>query len=66
MLVDGERRWQGFTELQFNDDDFADIGAGFESTEGAIRIGRVGSAESRLCCQRPLVDFATTWMTAHR
>ncbi|MCC5887699.1 MAG: AAC(3) family N-acetyltransferase [Gammaproteobacteria bacterium] len=63
MMVDGERRWQRFRELKFNDDDFAEIGQSFEQSLPGVQIGRVGGAESRLFRQRPLVDWAVTRMT---
>lgn len=66
MLVGGERRWQRFRELKFNDDDFAEIGQTFEQAQRGVRIGQVGNAESRLFRQRPLVDFAVPRMTDQR
>ena len=66
MRVDGERRWQRFTELKFDDDDFGELGDAYEQTERGVRVGTVGSAESRLFRQRPLVDWAVTWLTDHR
>jgi len=54
--------WEDFAEV---DDDrgrlFPLVGADYDAT-GAVRIGRVGSAESRLMRQRDLVDFAATWL----
>ncbi len=70
LMAGGVRRWQCFTELKFDDDDFEAIGAAWEAeptrAENALRIGQVGAAESRLLRQQPLVDFATAWMTATR
>jgi aminoglycoside 3-N-acetyltransferase len=65
VLVDGERRWVTFTDLEIDDDDFPVIGAAFEDG-GSIRRGRVGHATATLLPQRPLVEFATRWMTEHR
>jgi aminoglycoside 3-N-acetyltransferase len=39
---------------------FPRLGADFEAT-GQARLGRVGSADSRLMPQRALADFATAW-----
>lgn len=67
MLVDGARRWVTYRELRHDDEDFETIGAAFEATAGAaLRRGQVGQAEARLLDQRPLVDFATAWMSTHR
>ncbi len=58
----GRVAWEEFPET---DDDrgrlFPLIGADFDQT-GAVQIGFVGSAESRLMRQRDLVDFATAWL----
>ena len=48
-----------------NTDDFEQIGAAFEVAVG-LSTGQVGDATARLTRQRPLVDFATDWMEAHR
>ncbi len=40
---------------------FPDLGAAFEAT-GRVRMGPLGSAESRLMSQRALVDFAARWL----
>lgn len=66
VSVNGQRRWQRFTELKFSDDDFLDIGHAFEQNKRKVRVGTVGGAESRLFRQRPLVDWAATWMGVHR
>jgi aminoglycoside 3-N-acetyltransferase len=65
ILVDGERRWVTFTDLDIDESDFPAIGAAFEAT-GSARRGRVGHAASVLMPQRALVDFATHWMASHR
>ena len=65
LLVEGQRQWVAYDDLDLNDDDFETIGAAFEAT-GQAQIGPVGSGEARLMRQRPLVDFAVRWMEAHR
>jgi aminoglycoside 3-N-acetyltransferase len=65
VSVGAERRWVTFTDLEIDDEDFPAIGAAFEDT-GFIRRGTVGHAGAMLVPQRPLVEFATRWMTAHR
>jgi aminoglycoside 3-N-acetyltransferase len=67
MVVDGERRWVTYTELRHDDEDFPELGDAFDAQAGkALATGRVGEAEARLIRQRPLVDFATAWMSEHR
>lgn len=66
ILVDGERRWVEYEDLEWDDEDFPAIGAAFEAETGEVRIGKVARAESRLMRQRPLVDFGVRWMEQHR
>jgi len=65
VSVDGERRWETFTDLDIDESDFPAIGAAFEAT-GSVRHGRVGHATAVLMPQRALVDFGATWMAEHR
>ncbi len=63
---DGRREWVSYPELDFNDEDFAAIGADFERETGLARVGRVGRGEARLMPQRALVDYAVGWMSRMR
>ncbi len=65
LMVDGERRWVSYTDLDLVADDFESIGEAFAATGGEQR-GRVALAEARLCRVRAIVDFAVAWMTANR
>ncbi len=65
MQVEGQRRWVEYDQLEFETEDFPIIGAAFERERGLFR-GKVGGATVRLMKQRPLVDFAVTWMETHR
>lgn len=65
MLVDGQRQWVDFEMLSLETDDFDEIGSAYHTQHG-YRTGKVGLADSMLMPQRPLVDFATEWMTANR
>jgi len=66
LLINGQRQWVEFQVLDFNDDDFVQIGAAFAQQSGLVRQGKVGQATALLMPQRPLVDFAVTWMTQNR
>jgi aminoglycoside 3-N-acetyltransferase len=66
VLVDGERRWVTFRDLDTDDEDFPDVGAAFEAGGDVARVGRVGSGEARLMRQRALVDFAVTEIERRR
>lgn len=62
---DGTSRWVTWTAPVADETDFDQIGAAYEEA-GPVSVGPVGDAESRLMPQRDLVDFAVTWLTAHR
>lgn len=66
VLVEAQRRWVEFEDLDWDEDDFPQLGAAFESSTAEVRVGNVAQAESRLMRQRPLVDFAVEWMERHR
>jgi len=65
VMIDGERQWVTFEDLEGDSDDFGAIGEAFAAA-GFERRGQVGSGEGRLMNVRDLVDFAAEWMTAHR
>jgi aminoglycoside 3-N-acetyltransferase len=59
-LADG---WQTYESLDYEADDFEQIGEAFG--ERATK-GKAGRGEALLMSQRELVDFGATWMTANR
>ncbi|MBK8022109.1 MAG: AAC(3) family N-acetyltransferase [Chloroflexi bacterium] len=65
MLVNGQRRWVSYRRMDFSDHDFAAMGAEYEREIG-YRPSRLGQAELRLLRQRPLIDYAVSWLKAHR
>ena len=64
LLVVGKREWVEFEEVEMPDAlfDLEGIGADFEKETKFVKIGQIGSAESRLFRQRPCVDFALKWI----
>jgi len=66
IIVDGERRWQQYQDVDLNSDDFPTLGANFERDTSSVTIGRVGLAECRLMSQRTAVDYAVAWMESNR
>jgi aminoglycoside 3-N-acetyltransferase len=66
MLVEGQRQWVQFQDIDLDETDFAIIGETFARETGLERSGQVGFAPARLCPQRNLVDFAAQWMKQHR
>jgi len=67
VMVDGHRRWKTFTDINYDSDDFAEIGKAFvKSHKQSVRVGRVGAATCHLFRQREAVDFAQKWLHTHR
>lgn len=67
VVVDGEREWVQWEDLNFDDEDFSDCGAAFEREHpDAFTTGRVGVGTATLLDQRPLVDFGVGWFEANR
>lgn len=66
VFVDGERQWVEYDlVIDISDHDFDDLGADYERSID-YAPGRIGVAELRLLRQRPLIDYAVTWMERHR
>jgi len=63
MLVEGQRQWVEFVEIDYDDTPFEQIGRDYEAQHG-VRMGRVGAASTRLMPIRSLVDFAARWLDA--
>jgi len=67
VIYDGHRRWKTFSDINYNSDDFDEIGKAFlKSYKQAVRTGTVGMAPSYLFRQRLAVDFAVKWLHTHR
>ncbi len=66
VLEAGERVWREYTDIDLNEEPFAELGVDFERERaGLVRHGRVGLAEARLLRQRPAVDYAVAWLRRH-
>jgi len=65
MLINNQRKWIEWEELDLNPDDFEQLGADFESTID-YKPGKIGLAESRLIPLRAIVDFGVEWLKKNR
>jgi aminoglycoside 3-N-acetyltransferase len=65
MIVKKKRQWIEYEDLDYNSDDFEQLGKDFESETNYIP-GKVGNAESRLISQREIVDYAISWFSKNR
>lgn len=66
MLVDGERTWVTWDELDVHDQDFVAVTDAFAADSGLVRTGQVGEAHASLIPMRPLIEYATNWFTENR
>lgn len=65
VMVDGERRWVTYGDLDGDTDDFDRLGADYVATSG-VEQRPIGSGTMVLMRARPLVDFAVRWFEANR
>lgn len=61
ILENGERVWKTYTELDYDEDKFNDIGKQFEK-HNAVSEGNIGQAESKLMSQRDVVNFTVDYL----
>ncbi len=66
LTVAGRREWVWFDDLDWDESDFAQLGADFARQTGLERTGPVGAGTARLLPQRALVDFGVRWLAASR
>lgn len=65
MMVNNQRKWVEWKELDLNPDDFEQLGADYESSID-YQLGKVGEANARLISLRSIVDFAIEWLPKNR
>jgi len=65
MMVNNQRKWVEWEELDVDSDDFEQLGTDFESTINYIPK-KVGEAKARLMSLRPIVDFGVEWLKTNR
>jgi aminoglycoside 3-N-acetyltransferase len=66
LMVNGQRQWVAFQDFNIDADDFMLIGEAFALETRLEQRGLVGHATARLMPQRPLVDYAVSWMEQNR
>ena len=62
IMVNGNRVWTIYKDLEFETEAFKLLGQDFEQT-GKVIEGSVGSANTKLLSQKAAVDFALEWIT---
>ena len=64
---DGEREMITFEQLEYDADDFAEVGRDFEDDHPeAVTRGQVGEADAKLLPQREIVDYGAEWFEKNR
>jgi aminoglycoside 3-N-acetyltransferase len=66
VLVEGQRHWKTFEDIETKSNDFEMIGKVFAEKTGLERTSKIGQADAKLLPQRELVDFAVQWMEKYR
>lgn len=66
MLVDGEKRWVSYMNIDYNSADFERLGIDFARETGLVKRGKVAEANALFMPQRELVDYAVNWLEKHR
>ena len=65
MWVNGQRRWVEYDLFDYNADDFAALGADYETASG-YTPGVIGQGRARFHRIAPLLAFAVGWLEARR
>lgn len=66
ILVNGERQWVTWEDIDWDDSDFEALAADFARETGLQREGKVANADALLVPLRPLIDYGVRWLEAHR
>jgi aminoglycoside 3-N-acetyltransferase len=66
MLVDGQRQWVSYSDIDWDDTGFEELGAAFAQDTGLQHAGTVAQAPALLMPQRALVDYAVGWLERAR
>lgn len=65
LFDEGKRVWVSFEDLDYNDEDFLQVGTEFEKEHPSLK-GKIGQADSKLLSMKELIDFAIVWFEKNR
>lgn len=65
VMVDGQRRWHEYDDLDYDSDDFPALGRAFAAEGGETRVP-LGLGVVIACDMRAIVDFGVVWIDASR
>lgn len=63
---EGGRRWITYHDLDYDSDDFAELGRAFVSAGGREGRASIGTGQITTYDMREIVDFGATWIETHR
>lgn len=67
LLQNGRRCWIEFKDLDYDSDDFVDLGRDFMATNPqSLKRGRIGRADSQLFAQHDVLSYAVNWLKDRR
>jgi aminoglycoside 3-N-acetyltransferase len=66
LMVDGERQWVTYDDVDYDNHDFEGAGAAFAAATGREARVTLGAGEVIGCDVREIVDFATGWLDSNR
>jgi aminoglycoside 3-N-acetyltransferase len=61
ILVEGQRHWQEYVDIEFDTERFGEIGLDFEQSY-PVATSLVGNAQAKLFSLRQAVDFGVKWL----
>ena len=64
--VNGNRKWEWFSDYDYDNSDFEQLGENFEGECLDIKSGIVGNAICKVFYLRDAVDFSIKWIEANR
>ena len=65
MMVNGKRVWKTWEEIDYDSDDFDEVGKAYEQKINYEPVS-VGQAKTRLISMRRLIHFAIRWFEENR
>ncbi|MBM7095340.1 AAC(3) family N-acetyltransferase [Bacillus sp. H-16] len=65
VIIDGERRWESFEDVEHYEEWFIELGIAFEKST-SVKTGKVGAATAKLFPARESVHFAREWLQVKR
>jgi len=65
LLESGKRIWKSWEEMEYDAEDFKELGIAFEKSTNYQTI-KIGLAESRLMFSKDILNFAVNWLSENR